>query len=255
MEHPARLLTLLDDLSSQLDPSEPTLNACLHSLDRALATAIGSYCSLQVMLRRDGCPVVLTVDRPSSRPPPPGGVPPAVTSCRVPLGLVDAGFEPESRIVVYATTPGALVDLAADLSYALADHPDGISTGLRPGRLGRLKGTDQAPSVALDLDLPPPAPPDGLTGLEELSLVNRATGVLIESGHDPDGVHAVLQRQAAAAGLRPHAYAARLLQSQRSAAARAPRPRYADDAAYAVSLGPENAAPDAAPPRRTRAHR
>ena len=254
MEHPTHLVTLLDDLSSQLDPSEPTVHTCLDSLDRALAAAVGSYSGLQLMLRRDGYPVVLTVHRTVGRPPDPGSVPPAVTSCQVPLGLVNASFEPESRVVVYATTPGALVDLAADLSYALADHPGGTSTGC-PGRPGSVGGTDHAPTIALDLDLPSPAPTDGLTGLEELSMINRATGVLIELGHDPDGVRAVLQRQAAAAGLRPPAYAARLLEARRSAPPRAPRPGYAEGAAYAVSLGPEDAAPDAAPPRRTRAHR
>lgn len=255
MEHPTRLVHLLTNLSSQQDPSEPTLNESLDSLDCALAAAVESYAGLQLMLRRDGYPVVLTVHRTAGRPPDPDDVPFAVTSCRVPLSLVDANLEPGSQVVVYATTPGALVDLAADLSYALADHSGEVSTGLRPGRPDSLDDSDHAPTVGLDLDLPPPALPNGLTGLEELSTINRATGVLIESGHDPDRVHAVLHRQAAAAGLRPHVYAARLLQAQRSEPPREPKPGYAGGAAYAVSLGPENAAPDAAPPRRTRAHR
>ena len=77
MEHPTRLVHLLTNLSSQQDPSEPTLNESLDSLDCALAAAVGSSSGLQLMLRRDGYPVVLTLHRTVGRPPDPGGVPPA----------------------------------------------------------------------------------------------------------------------------------------------------------------------------------
>ena len=42
-----------------------------------------------------------------------------VTSLRLPLKLIDAGFESGSRLIFYASARGAFVDLAADLSYAL----------------------------------------------------------------------------------------------------------------------------------------
>ena len=51
----------------------------------------------------------------------------------------------------------------------------------------------------------------GLSGLDQLSTVNRAVGMLIDQGHEPDEAVKVLHRDAAAAGVEPHVYAAQLL--------------------------------------------
>jgi hypothetical protein len=51
----------------------------------------------------------------------------------------------------------------------------------------------------------------GVTGLDDLSTINRAAGILIDQGHEPDQAHAALRRHAAAAGVETHVYAARLL--------------------------------------------
>ena len=63
----------------------------------------------------------------------------------------------------------------------------------------------------LDADLPPLTTESGLVGLQERSVMDRAVGVMIDQGHDPDLAHATLRRQAAVAGVEPHIYAARLL--------------------------------------------
>ena len=53
----------------------------------------------------------------------------------------------------------------------------------------------------------------GVTGLDDLSTINRAIGILIDQGHHPDQAHATLGQYAAAAGVAIHVYAARLLRT------------------------------------------
>ena len=65
--------------------------------------------------------------------------------------------------------------------------------------------------IVLDADLPPPNTTSGLSGLDELSMVNRAVGILINEGHHPNHAHTPLGRSAAEAGVEPHSYPARLL--------------------------------------------
>ena len=64
----------------------------------------------------------------------------------------------------------------------------------------------------LDADLPPPTTISGLVGLDELTAINRAVGILIDQGQHPNQAHAALLGHAAAAGVEPHIYAAGLLQ-------------------------------------------
>jgi hypothetical protein len=74
-------------------------------------------------------------------------------------------------------------------------------------------GSDGQPlGIRLDADLPPGSHTFGLSGLIELSTINRAVGIMIDRGHHPDEVHATLRRLAAASGLAPHAFALRLLE-------------------------------------------
>ena len=94
----------------------------------------------------------------------------------------------------YSATRGAFVDLAADLQHRLTRGRPDVS--LQP---------------ELDADLPPRRTTSGISGLTELALIHRATGVLIDRGHDPEGVLDVLQAQAVAAGVAVHVVAAGLL--------------------------------------------
>jgi hypothetical protein len=102
------------------------------------------------------------------------------TSLRVPLRVDDgtgAVLVGPVRVTFYATRPGAFTDLAADLAHA---------QGLDPDRL------------ELDRDRPPRTGSD-MRGLERLSIIHRAVGVLIARGVDPEAAHAHLTADARAA--------------------------------------------------------
>jgi hypothetical protein len=154
------------------------------------------------------------------------------TSLRVRFAALDPGFDGESQIVFYAATSGAFVDLAADFGYALdtpvstanpANHLADIASGDGQDGDGQLSDGHSAGNrqgvtrrrrdrlIVLDADLPPPTTQSGLAGLDERSTIDRALGILIDQGHHPDGARATLRRHAAAAGVEPHVYAARLL--------------------------------------------
>jgi hypothetical protein len=66
--------------------------------------------------------------------------------------------------------------------------------------------------ITLDADVPPSPLVSGVSGLSELSTINRAIGVLIGHGHHPDHAGDTLRRRAASReDLEPHRHAARLL--------------------------------------------
>jgi hypothetical protein len=147
------------------------------------------------------------------------------TSLRLPLRTLSPTFDSRSRMIFYAATLGAFVDLAADLGHALhapalsADSPDRAEGpgGGRPPSDGQHDEPEHGEladerAIVLDADLPPHTLVARLTGLDEISAINRAVGMLIEQGHHPDEAHATLRRHAVAAGVAPHIYAAQLLQ-------------------------------------------
>ncbi len=131
---------------------------------------------------------------------------------RLPFAVLGAGFSTDSQVVFYAGTPGAFVDLAADLGHAL-DVP--FTHGGRPTEDGHVGLGDGQPHdqrhLVLDADLPPLTLVSGLTGLDDVSAINRAVGILMNQGHHPHRAHAELRRQATAAGVETPIYAARLL--------------------------------------------
>ncbi len=258
MDHPTALLRNLFALIISLDgPDQPdqageAVAGSLTALVADLRRAVPSYRGLQLTITQHGYPVVLTAftddpgdlhagqddghaDRTVIDPSPNGTAPDGtapdgghpdgvgaagvVSSLRLPLELLNGGFEAGSRVVFYAATRGALVDLAADLTYAVgatgtnatmvryqqASGPadsDGDRTDPGDGRW---------PGISLDTDLPPSTRSFGLSGLDELSTINQAVGVMIDHGHHPDEVHATLRRHAAAASAAPHAFAVALL--------------------------------------------
>jgi hypothetical protein len=174
------------------------LGELLDALIRELATSVLSYRGLQVTISSNGFPLVLTALADDGQD---GAV---ATSLRVPLALLDSGFAAESWIVFYAGTPGAFVDLAADLAFAF-----------RAGRTTELADGSAWHAIQLDADPPPRTRGFGMSGLTELSTINRAVGVMIGRGQHPDHAHATLRRDAARVGMEPHVWAAQLLSRMR----------------------------------------
>jgi hypothetical protein len=91
---------------------------------------------------------------------------------------------------LYAGSPGAFVDLAADLAWLTA----------RP-----------LSDFVLDQHLTIPTPSNTGTQLHAASIINQAMGVLMGRGHTPEQAHRQLDSQAADAGTDRHAAAQLIL--------------------------------------------
>ena len=160
-------------------------------LTALLEQVVSGYVGVVITIVHTGHPIVLTVLHQNGSP--------AVTSVGVRLTAVSTAFDGDSRAVVYSGTPGSLVDLAADLTYALTAPGDTDAT------------TGAGTPVELDADLPFTATESTFTGLDELATIHRAVGYLIDRGHHPDTAADTLQGHASAAGLTTHAFAIQLL--------------------------------------------
>ena len=209
MDLPTALLDDLLYLGDSVGSDDNELGTRLAGVVQAMLTAVPSYQGLDLTVYEHDRPVNLAAFLDTD-----DGV--ITTSLRLPFAALRAGLHREGRLVFYAATPGAFVDLAADLGHVLQaavvffrpglpaiDVADG--DGNEPGH------RDGHRSIVLDADLPPRTRTSGLTGLDEMSTINRAIGMLVDQGHLPDEAHHTLRRHAAAAGVEPHIYAARLL--------------------------------------------
>jgi hypothetical protein len=207
---PAALLAHLQDLTASIGQDDQDLDDTLAVLTAALHSTATTYCGFQLTIVENRWPVTLTAFADGHDAD--GHDVPVGTSLRLPLALVSPTADTESRVVFFAVTPGAFTDLAADLSYALGGVPvdsalpavDGVDQ-----RGTRVDGQRRA--IELDVDLPPRSRVSGLTGLAELTVLNRAIGILVAQGHDVEQAHHVLRRKATAAGVEQHIYAARIL--------------------------------------------
>lgn len=210
MDFPTALLRDLLHLSSSVELDEDELGARLAALVTALRAAVPSYRGMYLTVVEGDQPVSLSAFHSTED----GAI---TTSLRLPFAALAPGFHVGSRVVFYATSPGAFVDLAADLGHAL--HAPIIFDGLKPRLTESPNGDGQHSdghrngheSIVLDADLPPATLVSRLTGLDDVSTINRAIGILIDQGHHPDKAHATLHRHAVTAGVEPHIYAARLL--------------------------------------------
>ncbi|HEU5486279.1 MAG TPA: hypothetical protein VFU98_15320 [Microlunatus sp.] len=212
MDLPTALLRDLLDLCVGME-GDGEVGARLTALVAALRAAVPSYGGLHLTVFEDRQPVSLSSFLPTVQ----GRI---TTSLRLPFLALSSGFDPRDRMVFYATAQGAFVDLAADLSYAL--HTPTTYAELTPDRSAVVDGDgrtgdghqddcDRGRVIVLDADLPPDTLVTQLSGLEDVSAINRAVGMLIDAGHHPDDAHATLRRRAAAAGVAPHIYAASML--------------------------------------------
>ena len=170
MDTPTLLIDNIHNLFSDLavpdgfteQPVE--LEKSLTALAEAVISAAPSYRGLVLTLIIDKQPVSLTsaeVDNTSD----------IATSLRLWLAWIPS-LGAGSRITFYASTPGAFVDLAADLAFVLGSE-----------------------SLRLDEDIPSVLVSD-LTGVGRLSAINRAVGVLISHGHTTDSAQRELRHTA-----------------------------------------------------------
>ena len=130
----------------------------MQALQDALFAAVPSGLGLSITIRV-GLPAVTVTTL--------EGTATVESSLWVPLPSLLA--ESGSAVVFYAGTPGALVDLAADLQWAL--HLP-------------------AEAMLLDRHLTPPSGADPIAGLPEMSVIHRALGALLAQGRTPDAAAA-----------------------------------------------------------------
>ena len=185
------LHTLLDRLAGGDDARTA---AALTTLTDGLRQAVPAFLGLQLVLHQHGHPVTLTAFDPDVNP---AGI---STSLRLPLTLlgVAPGDQP-SAVTFHAGTPGAFVDLAADLNYALQPDPAHGNAVPTP-ELTPTSNHTQA-TITLDDPIQPTTVNSGVDGAAELSTIDRAIGMLICEGHLLDDAHVELGRRAAVAGI------------------------------------------------------
>ena len=195
MDPSTALIIDLSDFCTTIGSSTAAMEA-LEGLHRDLKLAVSSHLGLQLVLLTKGVPVTLTMFGP-------GVVYSDIATClHLPLADDPVNAEPGSAVTFYAATPGAFVDLAADLSYLHArQHP------APPGSEAVASG------IRLDQDLRPTTLTSGLAGVAEVSTLNQAIGVLIEQGYEPDHAHHEITRRATVAGVTVLVCAAELLHS------------------------------------------
>lgn len=168
MDHVVALRDALQLLSSAADLDD-RLTGLLADLRRASPSSLG----LEVLTTVAGQHVRVARFLPGVRPHD------VTTSLEIPF--VDGATEQLQgsgpvRIIFYGGRPGAFVDLAADLAYA-----EGVPLD----------------SLVLDGDQPA-STASGVRGLERVSLVQRAVGVLIAQGVAPDEAYDRLVSEALA---------------------------------------------------------
>jgi hypothetical protein len=153
MDIPAALLTELTALSAE--PSDPAveLPGLMQALQDALFAAVPSGLGLSITIPV-GLPAVTVTTLEGT----------ATVESSLQVSLPSPLAESGSAVVFYAGTPGALVDLAADLQWAL--HLP-------------------AEAMLLDQDLTPPTGADPIAGLPEMSVIHRAVGALLAQGRTP----------------------------------------------------------------------
>ena len=207
MDVSTALIADLSELCSDLESGADAIIDAIGALDRDLRLAVRSHLGLQLVLYRQGYPVTLTVL---------AGVAPGdiATSLHLTLSAFDhvapghhdharsLNAEPGSAVTFYASKPGAVVDLAADLGYL---HSRRLAPPMLFG--------PAASGIRLDQDLDPTTLTSGLVGLADLRTLNRAIGVLMDQGYKLDHARDELSRRSTLAGVTALVCAAELLQS------------------------------------------
>lgn len=151
------LAASLELLNEALEDPDVDFAADVAALTAAARNAVHSYLGLTIIFSGDPA-VAITVFAE------PGPMPATRASLRMPMPGNDIG-DVGVVFILYASQPGAFVDLAADLAWMSAR----TST-----------------QFVLDQHLQPHAQPDGTVTLRDAMLINQAIGVLISRGATPD---------------------------------------------------------------------
>jgi hypothetical protein len=175
-------------------PAGGALIAQLDRLSREVIAAIPSCVAVSIAVTRLGIDVVLTLPLAEADPMPRATE--VLSSLALSLPAAGVGCV----LVLQASAPGAFVLLADDLVALLG-------SGRQPPELD----AHRAPLTAS-------TGPSLAGSLAELSLLDRALGVLIGQGWSPEAAEAELHRRSTAAGLGVAAVAERLLASPSPAA-------------------------------------
>jgi hypothetical protein len=178
----AALAAELEILTAALDEPGADIAHSVRQLALNATAGVTTYLGLSVLVGRSDPPFAFTALADGVAADDIG------TSLRVELpGLVD---QLTVAVNLYAGSPGAFVDLAADLAWLTA----------RP-----------LSDFVLDQHLTIPTPSNTGTQLHAASIINQAMGVLIGRGHTPEQAHWQLDGQAADAGTDRHAAAQHVL--------------------------------------------
>ncbi len=159
MTSSAALAADLHTLSVTLDATDIDIDIdhTFTQLNAAAAAGVSSYLGLCVTVTGGAAAVQLNTVAPG------GGA--VGSSVRIPVPTVGDAQLPVVNIVLYAATPGAFTDLAADLAW--------------------MTGNDHT-EFRLDQDLTAPADAAAPSALALTSLINQAIGVLISRGRTPE---------------------------------------------------------------------
>jgi hypothetical protein len=192
---PTALAADLALLTDALDVGAVDIASSVTLLTSDVAAAVWSYAGLSVRLSSPAGHAELTtvVDEDT--------IARIVTSLRIPVPTGSPTSDASALIVLYATLPGAFVDLAADLAW-LTGRPLG--------------------DVGLDIDLGARIHAHPATSLRSLSSINQAVGVLVGRGRTPEESVVELDALADEAGTDRCAAALALLAALPPTGARSP---------------------------------
>ena len=173
MPFPSLLTRQLTALTKGLNDPGPDLEAALSTLTGQLGVAVPGFLGLTITVQSSGIPVTLTAIDP--------GVLGSARGCLL-LALPPApGTRAGGSVVFYAATPGAFRALIEGTDPG-NDSLDGVYV------------LDH--HLPLVTDLPHPV---GISGLDEVTALNRAIGVLLARGCTLGQARTEMRRRAAAA--------------------------------------------------------
>jgi hypothetical protein len=174
----AALAAELEILTATLDEPGADIAHSVRQLALNAAAGVTTYLGLSVLMGRSEPPFGFTALADGVAADDIG------TSLWVELpGVGDGWGRLTVAVTLYAGSPGAFVDLAADMAWLTA----------RP-----------LSDFVLDKHLTVPAPSNTGTQLHATSIINQAVGVLIGRGHTPEQANWQLDTQAADAGTDRH---------------------------------------------------